>query len=45
MSSRIAQLIVMDMLYTIMANMDYHHAKPLLENSYNSCSLHRVTLG
>ena len=43
MSSRIAQLIVVDMLYTIMANMDYHRVKPLLENSYNSCSPHRVT--
>ena len=43
MSSRIAQLIVVDLLYTIMANMDYHRVKPLLENSYNSCSPHRVT--
>ena len=45
MSSRIAQLIVVDMLYTIMANMDYHRVKPMLENSYNSCSPHRVTQG
>ena len=45
MSSRIAQLIVVDMIYTIMANMDYHRVKPMLENSYNSCSPHRVTQG
>ena len=42
MSSRLAQLIVVDMVYTIMANMDYHRVKPLLENSYNSCHPHRV---
>lgn len=45
MSSRIAQLIVVDMLYTIIANMDYHRVKPLLENSHNSCCTHRLTQG
>ncbi|NLI20640.1 MAG: MurR/RpiR family transcriptional regulator [Clostridiales bacterium] len=45
MSSRIAQLVVVDMLYTIMANMDYHRVKPMLENSYNSCNPHRLIQG
>lgn len=41
MSSRIAQLIVVDMLYTVVASMDYERVKPMLENSYNSCRSHR----
>lgn len=42
MSSRIAQLVVVDVLYTAIAHLDYHKVKKLLENSYNSCKAHRI---
>lgn len=43
MSSRIAQLVLVDVLYTAVAHLDYHRVKVRLENSYNSCKTHRVT--
>ena len=43
MSSRIAQLVLVDVLYTAVAHLDYHRVKVRLENSYNSCKPHRVT--
>lgn len=43
MSSRISQLILIDVLYTAVAHLDYHRAKVRLENSFNSCIPHRVT--
>lgn len=43
MSSRIAQLTLVDVLYTAVANMDYHRVKMRLENSYNSCKTHRLS--
>ncbi|MCL2811226.1 MAG: MurR/RpiR family transcriptional regulator [Clostridia bacterium] len=42
MSSRIAQLTLIDVLYTAVAHLDYERAKIRLENSYNSCKPHRV---
>lgn len=42
MSSRIAQLILVDVLYTAVAHLDYHRVKVRLENSYNSCRPHRL---
>lgn len=45
MSSRIAQLALVDVLYTAVAHLDYHRVKVRLENSYNSCKPHRVTGG
>ena len=42
MSSRIAQLTLIDVLYTAVAHIDYNRAKVRLENSYNSCQPHRV---
>lgn len=42
MSSRIAQLILVDVLYTAVAHLDYHRVKVRLENSYNSCKPHRL---
>lgn len=42
MSSRIAQLTLVDVLYTAVASMDYHRIKVRLENSYNSCKPHRL---
>lgn len=43
MSSRIAQLVVIDVLYTAVAHLDYHRVKVRLENSYASCKPHRLT--
>jgi len=42
MSSRIAQLVVVDVLYSTIAHLDYSHVKESLENSYNSCITHKV---
>ncbi|MCI5957671.1 MAG: MurR/RpiR family transcriptional regulator [Clostridiales bacterium] len=42
MSSRIAQLTLVDVLYTAVAHLDYHRAKVRLENSYNSCKPHHL---
>jgi len=42
MSSRIAQFVVVDVLYTAIAHLDYHKVKKLLENSYNSCKAHHL---
>lgn len=43
MSSRMAQLTVVDILFTAIANKDYEHAEARLENSYNSCQLHKLS--
>ncbi|GAA4654229.1 MurR/RpiR family transcriptional regulator [Anaerocolumna aminovalerica] len=43
MSSRIAQLILNDILFTAIANRDYENVEELLEVSYESCSSHRLT--
>lgn len=43
MSSRIAQLMVVDVLFTAIAKLDYGRVERLLENSYESCRGHRVT--
>lgn len=45
MSSRIAQLILVDILFTTIANRDYHNVRQMLENSYQSCGSHRTTGG
>ncbi len=42
MSSRIAQLVVIDVLYSTIAHLDYNRVKASLENSYNSCIKHKV---
>lgn len=42
MSSRIAQLVVMDILFTAMANQDYFNVESMLERSYEVCLGHRV---
>lgn len=42
MSSRIAQLTLIDVLYTAVAHLDYHRAKIRLERSYDSCRPHRM---
>ena len=42
MSSHIAQLTLVDVLYTAVAHLDYHRAKVRLENSYNICKPHKV---
>jgi DNA-binding MurR/RpiR family transcriptional regulator len=42
MSSRIAQLVVVDVLYSAIAHLDYDRVKESLENSYNSCITHKV---
>ncbi len=43
MSSRIAQLIMVDILFTTIANRDYLQVQQLLENSYESCRRHKVS--
>jgi DNA-binding MurR/RpiR family transcriptional regulator len=42
MSSRIAQMVVIDVLFTAIAHLDYGRVKASLENSYNSCITHKV---
>ena len=42
MSSRIAQLVVIDVLYSTIAHLDYSRVKESLENSYNSCITHKI---
>ncbi len=42
MSSRIAQLTVIDVLYSTIAHLDYNRVKASLENSYNSCIPHKI---
>lgn len=42
MSSRMAQLAVIDILFTAVANKDYNRIEKCLENSLTSCSAHRV---
>lgn len=41
MSSRIAQLMVVDVLFTIIASADYDRIRQPLENSYKICQKHR----
>lgn len=41
-NSRIAQLIVVDMLYTVITGIDHKRVKPLIENSYNSLRSHKL---
>lgn len=43
MSSRIAQLVIVDLLYTAVANYGYDKIKKNLENSYKSCNKHKTT--
>ena len=43
MSSRIAQLIMVDILFTIIANRDYHNVRQMLEDSYESCASHKTS--
>lgn len=42
MSSRIAQLIAVDILFTAIASQDYYRVEHLLENSFESCHKHKV---
>ena len=42
MSSRIAQLAVIDVLFTAVANLDYATVEAKLENSYESLRSHKV---
>ena len=42
MSSRMAQLAVIDILFTAVANKDYSHVEKCLEKSFVSCSSHRI---
>jgi DNA-binding MurR/RpiR family transcriptional regulator len=42
MSSRLAQLAVVDVLFTAVANQDYPRIEQELENSYKSCSRHKI---
>lgn len=42
MSSRLAQLAIVDLLFTAVANQDYVNVKKRLENSYRSCLSHKV---
>lgn len=42
MSSRIAQLILIDTLFTTIASHNYEQVAPCLENSYLSCCRHRL---
>lgn len=44
MSSRIAQLAVIDALYSTIAYLDYPNVKESLENSYNSCHPHKMDI-
>lgn len=42
MSSRLAQLMVVDALFTVLASQDYARIKAPLESSYQICMSHRV---
>ena len=42
MSSRIAQLMVVDILFTIIASANYEKIRQPLENSYRICQKHRM---
>ena len=42
MSSRIAQLTVVDLLFTILANKNYSSVEKYLEESYNVCHKHKI---
>lgn len=42
MSSRIAQLTLVDVLFTAIANQDYHRVETLLDNSYKICHAHKI---
>jgi DNA-binding MurR/RpiR family transcriptional regulator len=41
MSSRIAQLAIVDMLFTVLANKNYASVEKYLEKSYEACRIHR----
>lgn len=43
MSSRLAQLMTVDVLFTLVASKDYSAIKQPLENSYKICLTHRVS--
>lgn len=42
MSSRLAQLLTVDVLFTLVASKDYNNIKQPLEESYKICQTHRV---
>lgn len=42
MSSRIAQMCIVDVLFTAVARRNYNQVETALENSYKSCITHRV---
>ena len=42
MSSRIAQMVAVDVLFTAVAHLDYDRAAASLEKSRDSCRPHRV---
>ena len=42
MSSRLAQLMVVDALFTVLASQDYAAIQSTLESSYQICMSHRV---
>lgn len=44
MSSRLAQLMTVDVLFTLIASKDYSAIKQPLENSYKICRTHRVSI-
>ena len=43
MSSRLAQLMTADVLFTLIASINYQDVQQSLENSYKICLTHRVT--
>ena len=45
MSSRLAQLMTVDVLFTLIASKDYNAIKQPLEDSYKICLTHRVSNG
>lgn len=45
MSSRIAQMCVVDVLFTAVARQNYPKVETALENSYKSCMTHKVQAG
>ena len=44
MSSRIAQSVIVDLLFTAVANYGYDKVRKNLENSYKSCDTHKTTV-
>lgn len=42
MSSRIAQLTLIDILFTAIANKNYNNVEKMLEQSYNACHSHKI---